>query len=234
MNVFITGDTHGEFSHIVWYAKKNKTTVDDIMIVLGDAGLNYFLDIRDIRKKTDVSKIPLTFFCIHGNHEERPYNIEGYKTKEFHEGIVYYEEEYPNILFAKDGEIYDFNGYKCLVAGGAYSVDKSYRLKNSWHWFESEQPTQEIKETVNNAIANNRVDVILSHTCPFSKEPVESFLPMIDQSTVDVSTEKWLDDIYNKYGDKIIRWYCGHFHIEKNDRNVRFMFNNISLFNPKE
>ena len=25
----------------------------------------------------------MTFFCIHGNHEERPENIEGYKTKIF-------------------------------------------------------------------------------------------------------------------------------------------------------
>ena len=29
----------------------------------------------------------MTFFCIHGNHEERPENIEGYKTKIFHDGL---------------------------------------------------------------------------------------------------------------------------------------------------
>ena len=41
--------------------------------------------------------------------------------KNWHDGVVYYEPEFPNILFAKDGEIYDFDGKKALVIGGAYS-----------------------------------------------------------------------------------------------------------------
>lgn len=38
-------------------------------------------------------------------------------------------------------------------------------------------------------------DIILSHTCPFKYEPREMFLAVIDQSTVDTSTERWLDTI---------------------------------------
>ena len=64
--------------------------------------------------------------------------------------MVYYEEKYPNLLFAKDGEIYDFDGKKAVVIGGAYSVDKYYRLRNYMPWFESEQPTEEIKHYVAN------------------------------------------------------------------------------------
>ena len=42
--------------------------------------------------------------------------------------MVWVEDKYPNLLFAKDGEVYDFDGYKCLVIGGAYSVDKYWRI----------------------------------------------------------------------------------------------------------
>ena len=75
-------------------------------------------------------QLPITLFCIHGNHEERPENIASYKTKIYHDGIVFYEDNYSNILFAKDGEIYNFNHKSVLVIGGAYSVDKYFRLKD--------------------------------------------------------------------------------------------------------
>ena len=58
------------------------------------------------------------------------------------------EEQYPNILFAKDGEIYNFHGKKVMPIGGAYSVDKYYRIRNGLSWFESEQPDEVIKEYV--------------------------------------------------------------------------------------
>lgn len=53
-----------------------------------------------------------------------------YKLQEWNGGKVWVEEAYPNILFAKDGEIYDIAGMKTIVIGGAYSVDKFYRLSN--------------------------------------------------------------------------------------------------------
>ena len=71
-----------------------------------------------------TAKLPITLFCIHGNHEERPHLISTYIEKIWHGGLVYYEEEYPNILFAADGEIYDFNRNKAIVIGGAYSIDE--------------------------------------------------------------------------------------------------------------
>lgn len=55
------------------------------------------------------------------------------KKKIWNEGIVYVEEQYPNILFAKDGEIYNFNGKKVMPIGGAYSIDKYYRIRMVCH-----------------------------------------------------------------------------------------------------
>jgi hypothetical protein len=82
------------------------------------------------------------------NHEQRPQSIAGYTETLWHGGTVFMEPEFPNLLFAKDGEIYDFDGRKCIVIGGAYSVDKFFRLARGLNWWEDEQPSDEIKVQV--------------------------------------------------------------------------------------
>ena len=225
--VYITGDKHGDYNDAFGFCYQHKTNIQDIMIILGDAGINYYLDDRDYILKNSLLQLPITLFCIHGNHEERPENISTYKTKVFHNGIVYYEEEYPNILFAKDGEIYDFNDNKTLAIGGAYSVDKHYRLAMGYKWYASEQPNDEIKIRVKDTLKkyDNEVDIILSHTCPFKYMPYEVFLSGIDQSKVDKTTEEFLDEIEST--TQYQKWYCGHYHTDKRIDKLKFMMNDI-------
>ena len=112
-----------------------------------------------------------------------------------------------------------------LVIGGAYSVDKAYRLARGYGWWSDEQPSDEIKRYVEQQIKEKDFDVILSHTCPFKYEPIETFLPGIDQSTVDDSTERWLDTIEESTDYKA--WYCGHWHINKRIDKMHFFFHGI-------
>ena len=78
---------------------------------------------------------------------------------------------------------------------------------------EDEQPSPAIKEKVERVLAARdwEIDVVLSHTTPLRYEPVECFIPDIDQSKVDKSTEEWLGTIEAKL--KYQHWYCGHYHI---------------------
>ena len=92
------------------------------------------------------------FLCIHGNHEMRPVNISGYIETKWCGGKGWLQPEYPNLVFAKDGEIYTMNGLQYLVIGGAYSVDKYYRLSRVWNWWPDEQPSPEIKAYVEQQI----------------------------------------------------------------------------------
>ena len=110
--IYLTGDTHGDFTRIEEFCDLYETTEEDILIILGDAGINFYLNERDIELKEELCQLPLTLFCIHGNHEERPDLVGTYEEKEWQEGLVYYEEDYPNIIFAMDGEAYDFQGKK--------------------------------------------------------------------------------------------------------------------------
>ena len=228
--IYITGDKHADFREVFYFCYANETTLDDILIVLGDAGINYYANEKDNMLKNSLLQYPITFFCIHGNHEERPENIKTYKTKKFHNGIVYYEEDYPNILFAKDGEIYDFNNHKVLVIGGAYSVDKYFRLAHGYNWYESEQLNDKTKKYVLDVLkkSDNKIDIILSHTCPYKYLPREMFLNGIDQSTVDNSTEYFLEEIEENIDYNL--WYCGHYHTDKEIDKVIFMFNKIEEF----
>lgn len=57
---------------------------------------------------------------------------------------MYYEEEYPDLLFAKDGEVFELDGKKAIVMGGAYSIDKMMRLMYGYGWWPDEQPSEEI------------------------------------------------------------------------------------------
>lgn len=228
--VLYTGDTHGKIQKITNAIRNGFVTADDTIVILGDAGFNYYgNDSGDKRTKSQLNKEGVTVFCIHGNHEMRPETIPTYITKIWNGGTVYYEEKYPNILFAKDGEIFDLDGRKTIVVGGAYSVDKFYRLRNGYRWFPDEQPSEETKARVEAVLegCNWEIDQVLTHTCPSKYIPAEAFLSCVDQSTVDNSTEEWLDTIEKrlKYG----RWLCGHWHIDKKIDDFRFVMEDIIL-----
>ena len=225
---YITGDTHGSFYRIKDFCKKYKTKQkNDTMIIPGDAGINYYMDHRDKEKKKELSNMPITFLCVHGNHEARPEMLRAYKRKEFCGGAVYVEDKYPNILFAIDGEVYTFDNKKYLMCGGAYSVDKQYRQLRGYNWWDDEQPSEEIKRDVEESceIFKWELHGVITHTCPLKYEPIEVFLPGIDQSKVDKSTEAWLDQLEERLDYNM--WYCGHYHTDKNIDKMRFMYENI-------
>ena len=223
--IYITGDIHGSLEPIFDLVEKYAPTEDDIIVILVDVGVNYTGRLRDKFIKEEMNNIGVTFFCIHGNHENRPQNIASYQEKNWNGGRVLYEEDYPNILFPVDGDIFELEGNKCIVIGGAYSVDKFYRLRNGYNWWPDEQPSPTIKEYVEKQIKNNKIDVVFSHTCPYKYIPTECFLSGIDQSKVDNSTEQWLDTIEEAIEYKA--WYIGHWHTDKRIDKMHFLFHSV-------
>lgn len=225
--IYITGDIHGSPEPIADLCGEYNPTPDDTIVLLGDVGVNYYGGRKDVLLKDYLNHFGCTFFCIHGNHENRPQNISSYKEKEWHGGRVLYEYDFPHILFPHDGDIFDLEGHKCIVIGGAYSVDKFYRLRMGYHWWTDEQPSNTIKRYVEQQIAGNKVDIVFSHTCPHKYIPTECFLPGIDQSTVDNSTEQWLDTIEEMTDYKA--WYLGHWHTNKRIDKMHFLFHEVEI-----
>lgn len=226
--VYITGDIHGDIERIrdiERYCLYSKTTTDDCLILLGDVGINYYEDYRDAIRKELMSNIPITFICIRGNHEARPQNISSYTTKTMFGGLVYYEPAYPNIIFLKDGGEYTIQGKKFLAIGGAYSVDKNYRLSKGYKWFGDEQLSEDEQDDIFENIKGHSYDIVLTHTCPFEWQPTELFLPQVNQNEVDKTTEQFLSKVKNNI--KYTKWYFGHFHGDKDVGEYEMLYYKI-------
>lgn len=239
-HVFITGDRHGDYKDVERFCLKWNTSKDDVLIVLGDNGVNYWGPHRDKKLKNYLSSLPITFFMIKGNHDQRPskklYNI----TDEAHplvKGPCFVEKDYPSLLFSAMYGQYEFlrgeRWSKAFVLGGAYSVDKWYRLEmqelghSGYRWFADEQMTRwEMKEAFD-MIRDVNPSIILSHTCPFRYIPRDMFLSVIDQSTVDDTMEHWMDCVEKEVPYE--KWYCGHWHTDRTVDKMRFMYLDVVL-----
>lgn len=219
--VFLMGDIHGRWQPIRDFYERNKDKENfdgsDVIILLGDAGLNYFLNDRDKQIKEKLGKYPFTYFIIRGNHEQRPSILAKEDPNKWEReicwtGLVYVENDYSYIKYAADfPEFYIIREYTVLSLPGAYSVDKNYRLAMGYSWFEREQ-LNELEMNWGRYLISlvNGVDVVLSHTCPICFEPTDLFLSIVDQSTVDKTMERYLGEI--EYNLNYRAWFWGHYH----------------------
>ena len=236
---YVTGDTHSDFSR---FYKLNEAVPEDEVwgvIILGDCGLNFWLNKRDKKNKYRICNkySNLRFYCVRGNHEARPEDVEDMKEV-FDEGVVnwvYYEPQYPNIRYLKDGVEYLIGGrYSALVCGGSYSVDKWYRLERQSMgyysgWFANEQLSREEMENITKTFKNKSFDLILAHTCPLSYQPTDLFLSFIDQSKVDNSMELWFEDLIQQI--EFNKFLFGHYHQDRiiNEKARMFYSDIINL-----
>ena len=166
-NWFVTGDTHGQVLSRLSQINAGKYAASQTaLIILGDAGINFYLNKTDINLKRNIQNTGFTVYCVRGNHEERPENLPHivYKYDQEVGNTIIFEPDFPNIRYFLDGEDYDINGYSVLVIGGAYSVDKWYRLSRmpanaSWTgWFKDEQLTPEEMEAIEIEHSNKHFD----------------------------------------------------------------------------
>ena len=236
----IKGDCHGDFNWMFNGCLGSHEPEQTAIIVLGDFGVNYYLNKTDWRKKKELNDREYTFYVVRGNHEARPQDVFG-MIKRFDEnvhGTVYIEPEFPNIRYFLDYGLYDIAGYTCFVIGGAYSVDKHWRLMRAGMteetndpkktgWFTNEQLTKEEmaeaeKQLYNFTNTGKCIDFIFTHTCPHEWEPADLFLGAIDQCSVDKSMETWMDKVKDICNWHV--WLFGHYHADRLERPHVEMF----------
>lgn len=244
----VTGDTHGrveERLRQIAAAYPDLKPTETGVIILGDVGLNYYLNDKEKKVKRDLHRIGFQLYCLRGNHEERPDNlINMVRTYDSNVGgEILVEQGYPLIKYFLDGGEYIIDGYSVLTIGGAYSVDKNYRLERAkllgdsfTGWFPDEQLTPGERRGILEAIKGKEFHYVFTHTCPLELEPTDLFLPMIDQSTVDNSMEKWLTKV--RKAVKYDVWLWGHFHDDRKIGYKHYMlyksFAPLESFMPKK
>lgn len=236
-HLIFTGDTHGGMATIsrVGNIQRNMPECkpeETMIVILGDAGLNFWLNNTDKKYKKLLNSMGYHIYCVRGNHEQRPSLVKNMilVNDEDVDNVVWMEEAFPNIRYFVDGKIYNLLGYSALVIGGAYSIDKWYRLARAGYarneaetadpkkcgWFKDECLTAAEMNAIMEEVQGKSVDFILSHTCPISWEPTDLFLNGIDQSTVDKSMELWLDKLKDSIEWKY--YLFGHYHADRIER----------------
>lgn len=245
-NWLITGDTHGlVISRLSNIDTKVYSPEETAVIILGDMGLNFYLNNSDTKNKQAVNDTHFHIYAVRGNHEARPENLGMTQLWDTYiKGTIYYEPEFPYIRYLIDGEEYEIDSHSVLVIGGAYSVDKWYRLLRAGYsekdalqvdpkrcgWFKDEQLTAEEMKAIEEKCKGNSYDFVFTHTCPLSWEPIDLFLRGVDQSKVDKSMEEWLDSFKDKINWKV--WLFGHYHADRLERpGVEMFFNDIEDIN---
>lgn len=236
--IYITGDCHADYTKFGTkvFPEQREMTRDDIVIVCGDFGLwhdnkeeRYWLKWLAQKKFTLV-------FCD-GNHEnfDRLYSDE-FPIVDFHGGKAHQIRK--NIYHLMRGYIFDFEGKKFFVFGGARSHDiqdgilnfedypstrdlvRDYNVRtaagqmlriNHLSWWEQEVPSEEEMELGKRNLekVNYKVDFVITHTLP------QSIVTSMYGKGCDIDkTSQYFDDLLDKRL-KFNKWYAGHFHTEK-------------------
>ena len=236
--IFVTGDIHGasyNISRVISQIENPKE--DDKIIICGDAGFEYMDYIQGAAKKA-AKKFPGSWIVLRGNHdsrywaahcdieydnEENPVQWIPHQGWEFTEdGQYIFQKKYSNIKYVCDaGGLYNIEGYNFLFVPGAYSVDKFYRLETHRPWNPQEQLILKEQKDLINLVSdcnlnNIPIDFVIGHTFPLYIEPYYKylFLDFIDQSSVDKTTEKFLNGLSFMFEQNFAfkHYFGGHFH----------------------
>lgn len=214
--IYLCGDTHGNINKISKIL--NIMTKKDILIVLGDFG---FVWNNESNKNLDIlEKTNIKILFVDGNHENFDM-LKTYKTVKRYGNSVGLIRK--NIFWLKRGNIYKIKGKSFLAIGGAFSVDKNYRIQNISWWSDEEINNAEITNTFENLVKyGNKVDYVLTHTCP-------KFLidKMFGLDFKNDANSNFFNTLYTLIDFK--HWYFGHFHEDIDYKNFSCLYENVKI-----
>ena len=216
MSVYITGDTHGDIDEFYMRMKPYNLTEDDVLIITGDFGFDW--DNQAIMKWMKFDHPYTVLFCD-GNHEN--YDVlNRLKTEDGFGDIV---GRFCDKTFRlMSGHMYDIQGIKTFVFGGAASIDKEWRVDPEniqWMgklWWEEETPSPETFKLAKQTLRRHGwcFDLLLSHTCPPDvKDKVLDGNAIDFHDPVEHMIQSLEDEIRNNGGEWKSHWF-GHFHVD--------------------
>lgn len=156
MAIYLTGDMHADIDDRR-YEYIQQLRPEDILIVLGDFG--YTWDSETLKSYT----APCITLVVDGNHDNFTY-LNSCKYKNMYNSEVQVIKE--NVYRLLTGNLYDIEGSRFFVFGGALSIDRAWRTPYKT-WWPEEVPS---RDTYNKALENLategwKFDYFLSHTC---------------------------------------------------------------------
>ena len=229
MEIFITGDTHGDFRRFlpdIFYEQEHMTK-EDLVLVCGDFGGIWHGDPQDDAGLDWLEDRPYTTAFVLGNHENYD-AYKGYPKEEWHGGQI--QRIRPSVLHLMRGQVYELGGRKLFTMGGASSHDiqdgilepddpdfeKKFRQLeqrgalfrvNHRSWWKEELPSEEEygEAKANLEKAGWAVDYIVTHCAPTS---IQNAL-LREHSAPDALTD-FLEEVSQRCRFKY--HFFGHYH----------------------
>lgn len=216
--IYVTGDTHGDYSRFKDPAIK-KLKRGDTLIICGDFG--FFWD--NSRKERSIirklTKKGYTIAFLDGCHENFDI-LEKHPVSDWNGGKARVISD--NLIHLMRGQIYTIEDKKIFTFGGGHSQDFDFR-RNSQNWWKREKPShEEIIEAIENLKLNdNSLDYVITHEPPVSLK---------DCLNVDVlqrlEVHALFEDIIKTCTYQ--KWFFGKCHIDKHIPIKFFaVFNNV-------
>jgi len=236
--IYVTGDTHAEFSRFVsdMFKGQSEMTKEDYVIICGDFGGVWNCNEESAKEKWWMDWFeckPFTTLFVDGNHEnfDRLYR---YPVEEWNGGKVH--KIRPSVIHLMRGQVFTIDGKKIFTFGGARSHDisggildledpdferkrkeldrgwKPYRI-NHLSWWTMELPTkEEMEEGLSNLEkANYEVDYVITHCCASDVQN------MLEGEFGGIFETDCLTEYFQVLERKLSykKWYCGHYHMDK-------------------
>lgn len=213
--IFVTGDTHGGegYKGVSDMSKLNtknfpiqkELSKRDFVIICGDCGIVFYGDKRDKYWIDWLNKKSFTTLFVDGNHENFSL-LESYEEVDYLGGKAHKIAD--SVYHLKRGEIYDIDGVKTFVMGGALSSDRCYFKNGEQSWFDEEIPSHEEFNKGIEALEreNNHVDLIISHEAP--DKVIDGVMPYISHNIVS----NYLESIRST--TRFSLWCFGHHHFD--------------------
>jgi predicted phosphodiesterase len=216
--IYFISDVHEVINFIGLKRYLEIATENDLLIILGDVGLN-FQDTKQNRLFTEqFLSIDKNIAFIEGNHENFAY-LDNFPTEKWYGGTV--NRLTDKIVRLIRGNIYKIDGYKFFTFGGCKS-SKKWKEQGLWHF--GEEPTLEQIDFAKNTLIQhaNTVDFVLTHKYEIIGQGENSTLlvdlcKFIDQN---VSYKKWLSGHWHReysLDDK-------HIYLHENLRSIDEIF----------
>ncbi|MCI8933352.1 MAG: metallophosphoesterase [Clostridiaceae bacterium] len=228
MAIWITGDTHGDFSRLAEgvFPALDRLTKKDCLIVCGDFGGLWQGGSRERKRLDRLEARPFTTLFVDGNHENFD-RLARYPAEEWHGGLV--RRVRPSVLHLMRGQMFALEGKRIFTMGGAQSHDiqdgvlersqlmegdlqrlrhEGARVRvNHVNWWRQELPSQEEYRQARQTLEKNgwQADYIVTHCAPTSLQQA-----LFQGAYAPDPLTDFLEEI--RQNCRFEAWFFGHYH----------------------
>lgn len=204
--IYITGDTHADFSRFKNPALR-KLKKNDALIICGDFGFIWNGSPEEKKLLKKIGKLKYNVLFVEGSHENYDL-LEQYEVSEWCGGKTRLISGHLRQLMR--GQVYEIAGKKVFSFGGGQS-DDSYDLVEGQNWWAREIPSEEeLAEGISNLEkTGNCVDLVVTY------EPPSGLHDFLDRSGAEERNHinTYLNGIFEKI--TFDGWYFGKLHLNK-------------------